>query len=94
MSWAPVVNLIGPTGPQGTIVKRGKYTVGESTTITFDTPFVDSNYIVILSPFVSPTGPSGSPIAYVIEQNSGTASFQLNTSGVDGVFWIATPYTP
>ncbi len=94
MSWSPIINLIGPTGPQGTIIKNGKYTVGDPTTITFDTPFADSNYIVILTPFTSPTGPSGIPVAYIIAENSGTASFELNTSGVDGVYWVATPYIP
>jgi hypothetical protein len=70
-------------GPQ---MKTGKYTVGDSTTITFDTPFLDANYIVLLTPYVS-SEPSGVPMAWV--SNVTSESFVLNSSGADGVYWTA-----
>ncbi len=91
MSWTPVISLIGPTGPAGPPIQTGKYTVGDSTTITFDTAFPDTNYIVLLTPFVNST-PSGTPMAWVT--NLTPTTFVLNSSGLDAVFWAATSYIP
>jgi hypothetical protein len=90
MNWTSVISLIGPTGPSGPQIKTGKYTVGESTTITFDSAFLDTNYIVLLTPYVS-SEPSGVPMAWVSGVTN--ASFVLNLSGADGVYWLATSMT-
>lgn len=86
MSWNHVASLIGPTGPMGPPMQTGKYTVGDPTTITFDTPFLNTNYTLLLSPFVNSV-PSGTPMIWAT--NLTTTTFDLNSSGVDGVYWTA-----
>lgn len=86
MNWDPLVNLIGPTGPSGPPMKTGKYVGSGPTTITFGGEFLDTNYIVLLTPYVNST-PSGIPMAWVT--NLTTTTFDLNSSGVDGVYWTA-----
>ena len=81
-SWSPVIQLSLST-------RRGVYTIGGSTTITFDT-FPDINYTIILTPFVS-EAPTGIPLAWVIDNKSVPTitpnSFEIGTSGCDGAYW-------
>jgi hypothetical protein len=81
MSWTPILQL-------GSSTRTGKYTVGESTTITFAQPFNDTNYSITLTPFVS-TELSGIPMVWTVEASKTDSSFEIGTSGCDGAYWTA-----
>jgi hypothetical protein len=82
MSWIPALNL-------GNSIKTGKSNSTDGT-ITFNIPFVDSNYVVILTPYVTiAEGKSGAPQAWVSGSLS-SSSFAFITSQADGVYWMAT----
>ena len=82
MSWIPTLQL-------GSSTKTGKYSVGDSTTITFDQPFKDTNYTITLTPFVSEEI-SGIPMVWILDKNKTASSFTIATSGCLGAYWTAT----
>jgi hypothetical protein len=82
MSWTPILQL-------GSSTKTGKYTVGESTTITFAQPFNDTNYTITLTPFTTTTL-TGIPMVWTVEANKTASSFEIGISGCDGAYWSAT----
>jgi hypothetical protein len=81
-SWSPIIQL-------SLSIRTGKYSVGDSTTITFDA-FPDTDYRIILTPFVS-EAPTGIPVVWVIDNKDletiTSNSFQIGTSGCDGAYW-------
>jgi len=79
MSWTPTLNLKGPP------IQTGTYTLGESTTISLNpTLFPDSNFVVMLTPYGTPTG---IPMAWVHSKD--ISIFTIGCSGTSAVFWTA-----
>jgi hypothetical protein len=86
MSWIPILQLGGSTPP----TKKGKiFFTSSCTTVTFEEPFLDNNYTVLLTPFVNHRT-SLPPSAWVIYDSSFKAeSFSIGANNVSGVFWMA-----
>jgi hypothetical protein len=82
MSWLPVLNL-------GNSIKSGKTPcLNEGpTTVTF-TPFADTNYVVMLTPYV--TDSSNGPAQAWVSGSLTPGSFTFTTTGAAGVYWMVT----
>ena len=80
MSWTPTLNLKGPP------IQTGTYSItDESATISLNsTLFPDTNFVVMLTPYGTPTG---IPMAWVVEKT--TSSFTIGSSGTPQVSWVA-----
>jgi hypothetical protein len=88
MSWKPILNLTGPTGPPGpncSKFKSGRSLVATNV-ITFGTPYPDANYVIALTPYIHSTS-NHVPQAWVIIDSVTPNSFRFNSVGADGVFW-------
>ena len=81
MSWTPTLNLKGPP------IQTGIYDSSKdpSPTITLNgSLFPDANFVVMLTPYGTPTG---IPMAWVVEKT--TSSFTIGSSGTPQVSWVA-----
>jgi hypothetical protein len=85
MSWTPTLNLKGPP------IQTGTYDSSKDpspTIILNGALFPDNNFIVLLTPYGTPTG---IPMAWIVSKGveDEITSFTIGCSGTTEVFWAA-----